>query len=183
MSSAVMFLADGFEEVEALTAVDLLRRAGVEVTTVSISGQLSVTGRSRISVLADTVFDEAETGMADLLILPGGQPGTSNLMKHEGVAAALKKAAADGRKTAAICAGPTVLGHLGLLKGRKAACYPGCEGGLDGAEVLEEKVVTDGNVITSRGAGTAVPFALALIEALEGREEADRIAESIVWKC
>ena len=157
MKSVLVFLADGFEEVEALTVVDLLRRADFDVKTVSISDSLTVRGRSRIEVSADQMWDEAETDRADMLVLPGGMPGTTYLMNHEGLRAALQKAAKEKRYTAAICAAPTVLADLGLLDGRKATCYPGLESRLKehGASVtVDKEVVKDGHVITSRGAGT-----------------------------
>lgn len=181
---ACVFLADGFEEIEALSVVDLLRRAEVETITVSISDSLRLTGRSGISVEADVLWSEEAAQGADLLVLPGGQPGTTALGKHEGLKAQLKEAAERGVYLSAICAAPTVLAAHGLLAGRRAVCYPGLEDSLkEGGAIVEEgcAVVRDGNVITSRGAGTAIPFALKLIEVLAGEEKADRIAESIVY--
>ncbi|MCI6174905.1 MAG: DJ-1/PfpI family protein [Clostridiales bacterium] len=185
MKSVLVFLADGFEEVEALTVVDLLRRADFDVKTVSISDSLTVRGRSRIEVSADQMWDEAETDRADMLVLPGGMPGTTYLMNHEGLRAALQKASKEKRYTAAICAAPTVLADLGLLDGRKATCYPGLESRLKehGASVtVDKEVVKDGHVITSRGAGTAVPFALKLIDALADSEAAESVRRGIVYR-
>ena len=182
MKKAYIFLAEGFEEVEAMTPVDLLRRAGVEVTLVSVTGSRLVCGARQITVQADILFEEADFSDADLLILPGGMPGTLHLGDCEGLKGFLMKAAEENGRIAAICAAPTVLGKLGLLNGRKAICYPGMEDGLTGAEVTVEPVVTDGNITTSRGLGTAIPFALRLIEELSGKETADRIAESVVYQ-
>ena len=183
MSNVLLFLADGFEEVEALTVVDLLRRANIDIQTVSISDSLQVVGRSRIAVMADKMWDEADPDRADMLVLPGGMPGTKYLKEHKGLRKALVKAHEEGRRIAAICAAPTVFGDLGLLEGVKACCYPGMESELKGAEVVVDKeVVKDERIITSRGAGTAIPFALKLIEVLCGKDAADNIRKSIVFK-
>ncbi len=183
MSKAFVFLADGFEEVEALTVVDLLRRGRMDVTTVSISDSLQVVGRSRITVMADVMWDDARCEDADILILPGGMPGTAYLKSHEGLRKALVCAAEEGRRVAAICAAPTVLGDLGLLEGKKACCYPGLESQLNCEKVVFDKdAVKDGNVITSRGAGTAIPFALKILDEIEGEDVADEIKKSIVYR-
>ena len=163
MKKVLIFLADGFEEVEGLTPVDLLRRGGLDVTMVSIMGRRTVTGRSHIPVEADCLFETCRVDEADALVLPGGMPGVTYLREHQGLAEALKDAVGKGKLICAICAGPTVLGGLGLLKGQKATCYPGCE------------------IITSRGAGTAIPFSLKIIERLTDRENAARVAQSIVF--
>ena len=179
-----VFLADGFEEIEALTAVDLLRRADVEVTTVSISDSDELVGRSRIHMKADTMWNDEIADQADMLILPGGQPGTTYLGQHKGVLKALEKAKAEGRYIAAICAAPTVLAKQGILQGKDATCYPGLENVLKegGANVvIDKKVVRDGKIITSRGAGTAAAFALKLIDVLLGDKAENAIKESIVY--
>ena len=178
-----VFLADGFEEIEALTVVDLLRRAGAQVTTVSISDQETLIGRSRIPVIADAMWSEHITDDADMLVLPGGQPGTTYLGKHSGLRKQLKEAAAKDVYVTAICAAPTVLADHGILEGRKATCYPGLESQLKaaGAEVVTDKeVVKDGKVVTSRGAGTAMAFALKLIDVLFGDKAENEIKKSIV---
>ena len=177
-----IFLADGFEDIEGLTVVDLLRRAEIEIHTVSIKNTKEVQTAHGISLLTDKVFGEVDFSDADMLVLPGGMPGTLHLGDCEGLKGFLMKAAEENGRIAAICAAPTVLGKLGLLNGRKAICYPGMEDGLTGAEVTVEPVVTDGNITTSRGLGTAIPFALRLIEELSGKETADRIAESVVYQ-
>ncbi len=177
-----VFLADGFEEIEALTPVDLLIRAGVEVSTVSIyPGRLQVTGARSISVNADTSIDKIDAGKADIIVLPGGMPGTVNLLECDVLMGMVDDAAAAGRRIAAICAAPArILGAKGLLKGRKATCYPGLESYLEGATPVIETVVTDGNITTSRGLGTAVDFACELIALLCGRARADEIRSSVV---
>ena len=182
MSKVCIFLADGFEEVEALTPVDLLRRAGIEVVTVSMNETREVTGRSRITVLADALWDDAQADTADMLILPGGQPGVKNLGAHDGLKSLLERYAGEGRLLAAICAAPTIFGALGILKGKKATCYPGLEDQLTGAYVVtDQRVVTDGNITTSRGAGTSVSFALRLIEILKDTDAASKVAAGIVY--
>ena len=181
MKKVSIFLAEGFEEVEALTQVDLLRRAGAEVTMVSISGAREVAGSHGIVVTADKIFAEMDFAEMDLLVLPGGMPGTLYLKECAPLIALLQDFNEKGRKLAAICAAPTVLGAAGLLRGKKAACYPGCEDGLPGAEVLTDRVVVDGNISTSRGVGTAIPFALSLIAQLYDQQKADQIRESIVY--
>lgn len=181
MKKAYLFLADGFEESEALVTVDLLRRGGIGVMTVSVSKRAEVTGRSSITVKADALFEDCRFDDADAVIVPGGQPGTTHLKEHQGVADVLRKASADGKLICAICAGPTVPGELGLLRGRKAACYPGCEDGLCGADVRMDQVVCDGNIITSRGVGTVIPFALRIVEELTDRKNSDKVAQGIVY--
>ncbi len=183
MSRVCIFLANGFEEVEALVPVDLLRRAGAEVTMVSMGESLTVTGRSGISVLCDAMWADTDAENADLLILPGGQPGTRNLEAHEGLKALLEKFYNEERKIAAICAAPTIFGHRGYLVGREATCYPGLEGELAGAKLVPgAKVLTDGHVTTSRGVGTAIPFAIRLIELLCGEEKAREVAVGIAYR-
>ena len=182
MSKAYVFFADGFEEVEAITPVDYLRRAGVETVMVSIKDTKNVTGAKGIPMVADKLFSECDFSDADMLVLPGGMPGTKYLGEHQGLCDLLVKAAADDKTIlGAICAGPTVLGKLGILKDKKATCYPGCEAQLTGAKVTDKRFVTDGRVVTSRGAGTAPYFAFALIEALCGEEKAMEIMREVVF--
>lgn len=176
-----VFLADGFEEVEGLTAVDLLRRAGAEVVTVSVMSGRTVQGSHQIPVTADILFEEADYTDADMLVLPGGMPGTLNLKQHFGLKTLLKQHEAKEKYIAAICAAPSVFGALGFLNGRKASVYPGMEDTLTGADVSYDAVSVDGHVITSRGVGTAIPFALELIAVLCGREKSDEIGKSIVY--
>lgn len=181
MKKIAVFLANGLEEIEGLTVVDILRRAGVEVITVSISGEKQITGAHNIIIFADKIFEEVEFDGLDGVVLPGGMPGTTNLMEHSGVNEVMKRFAAEKKLVAAICAAPSVLGQAGLLNGKRATCYPGFEEQLIGAEVCTEAVVEDGNIITSRGMGTAIPFALALTAYLLGQDVADTIKESIMY--
>lgn len=180
MSLIYVFLADGFEEVEGLTPVDLLRRAGCRVVTVSIMGKKQITGSHQIEVGADMLFEDIKED-ADLLVLPGGKMGTANLKAHKELAGLLTSQYEKGGLIAAICAAPSVFEGLGFLKNRKATSYPGCIGENCG-EYLELPVVQDEHVITSRGAGTAIPFALKLIEVLEGADKAEEIASTIIYK-
>ena len=176
-----VFLADGFEEIEGLTVVDLLRRAGVQVTTASVTGAYVIHGAHGIDVQADKLFEEVHYGEQDMLVLPGGMPGTLHLGEHEGLKEVLYQAYEEKRYIAAICAAPSVLGKYGFLRGREATSYPGFEEALDGAKYIEEPVVVSDFVITSRGLGTAIPFSLALIEQLLGREKAEEIGKSIIY--
>ena len=176
-----LFLAEGFEEVEALTPVDLLRRAGINCITVSISDKLEVTGSHGITIKADRIFDEKECIEGDAIILPGGMPGTINLSKHYGLKNVIIEYDKRKKLIAAICAAPTVLGEMGLLEGYKATCYPEFEDKLFGADVLTEKYVNDKNFVTSRGVGTSIPFALKIIEILEGEDTMNNIKNQIVF--
>lgn len=181
MKKIAVFLANGLEEIEGLTVVDIVRRAGVEVITVSISGEKQITGAHNITIFADKLYEEVEFDGLDGVVLPGGMPGTTNLMEHSGVNEVMKKFATEKKLVAAICAAPSVLGQAGLLNGKRATCYPGFEEQLMGAEVCTEAVVEDGNIITSRGMGTAIPFALTLTAYLLGQDVADKIKESIMY--
>ena len=182
MKRTAMLFANGFEEVEALTVVDLLRRADVACDIVSLSGEATVTGSHGVTVGADRAFSETAFADYDALLLPGGQPGTNNLAADERVLALLRDFRDAGKLTAAICAAPTVLAKAGLLDGRRATCYPGLEGKLTGAIPVTESAVTDGTVVTSRGVGTAIDFALALVTYLDGAERADALARAVVYR-
>lgn len=174
-----LFLANGFEEIEALTPLDVLRRAGVEVTTVGIGG-VSVTGAHGIRVEADIPDVTYADAAPEAVILPGGMPGAKNLDESRVVDAAVRAAAKRGAVLAAICAAPMVLGHKGLLNGKTAICYPGFETELTGAEIADTRVVQDGNVLTAAGMGVALEFALALTEMLAGKEKAGEVRKSIL---
>lgn len=182
MAKVCVFTADGLEEIEGLTVVDLLRRAGAEVQMVSISNTKTITGSHNIVLKADALFEEVNYEETELLVLPGGMPGTRYLGEHEGLCRLLQEFAEKGKKVAAICAAPSVLGKLGILKGKHAVCYPGFEEELTGAQVGTEEVVRDGNVTTSRGLGTAIPFALELISQLYGEEKAREIQKSVIFR-
>jgi len=174
-----IFLAHGFEEIEAITTIDILRRAEIQVTTVSISDMKEVRGAHNIQILADSLFSETDFTGNNLLCLPGGMPGTKNLDAHEGLKKLIRKQVEEGNKVAAICAAPYILGKMGLLNGKEATCYPGYEDQLLGATLSEETVVKAGNIITAKGAGVAVQFALKLVAELKDQASADRIAVSI----
>lgn len=181
MKSVYLFLAPGFEEIEALTVVDLLRRAGISITTISISNTRNVTGAHDICVSADTLFEDVDFSDGDMFILPGGAPGTCNLNAFEPLKELLKKAYEDKKWIGAICAAPMVLGHLGFLEGRKATCYPGFEKDLLGAVHSTNPVIVDGNIITSRGLGTAIDFAGELIALLKERDVSAQIKKQIIY--
>ena len=182
MSKAYIFIADGFEEIEGLMCVDLMRRAGIEVKMFSIKDDKNVTGARGIHVVTDAVIDEIDDS-ADLLILPGGMPGTNYLNESDKVKKAILDYDSKDKYLAAICAAPMVFGGMGLLKGKKATCYPGMEEKLIGADILTDgsPVAVDGRYITSRGLGTAIDFALKLIEILCGKNKSEEIAASVVY--
>ncbi len=177
-----VFLADGFEEIEGLTVVDLLRRAGIEVTTISITGAPMIHGAHGIDVQADKLFEEMTYEEEDMVVLPGGMPGTLHLGAHQGLKQVLDAFYANQKWMAAICAAPSVFGENGYLNRRKATSYPGFEEALKGATYLEEAVVQDDFVITSRGMGTAIAFALRLIAVLISEEKAKEIGASIIYQ-
>lgn len=180
MKTIFIFLIDGFEEIEALATVDILRRADLEVKTVSLTGRQTVTGGHGITVTADMLFEESPLETAGMLVLPGGTPAYN---EHEGVKKAVKTFYDNGGKVAAICASPMVLGGLAILKGRAATCYPGFEKHLDGATLQTDRaVVVDGNVITGRGPGLTIDFALTLVETAAGRAKRDEVAGQLLVK-
>lgn len=173
-----LFLANGFEEIEALTPLDVLRRAGVLVTTVGVGGD-SVLGAHGIRVQADIPDTMYRDAAPDMIILPGGMPGSEHLDNSRTVDAALRAAAAKDSYLCAICAAPMVLGKRGYLQGKRAVCYPGFEQHLQGAEVTDGRVEIDGHVITAKGMGAALEFGLALVEVLCGKQKAEQIAASV----
>lgn len=173
-------LADGFEETEALVPVDLLRRAGDKVTLISIKeSDIKVTSSHKICVVADDLIAKVDINQIDAVILPGGMPGTTNLDKSPAVHQIIDVLNAQGKLVAAICAAPMILGKKGLLDGRNATCFPGFENDLKGATVLKQHAVTDGNIITAKGAGAAMEFGLAIVEYLHGEEAAEELAKTI----
>ena len=169
-----VFLASGFEEIEALSVVDILRRADVDVQTVGV-GNRQITGSHGIPVLADADTSSFLPGLAEGVVLPGGMPGATNLESDSAVIEGVRHCAAKGGLVAAICAAPFILGHMGLLEGRKATCYPGFESELIGAQIEKGPVCVDENTITGNGPGAAVAFALALVRILKGAKTADTI--------
>ena len=175
-----MLLGIGFEETEAVAPLDLLRRAGVEVKTVGLNGKV-VYGSHNIGIEADIEIAQMDLTDLEMIILPGGLGGVASCRACQSAMDALKYAWDNGKYVAAICAGPTVLADLGITAGMNATCYPGCEGGMGSAIMIEDAAaVTDENLITGTSAGCAIPFGLSLIEVLKGEEEAQRIAEQIV---
>jgi len=178
MSRAVVFLADGFEECEGLIVVDLLRRAGVEVTTASIMGRKEVTSSHKITVLADCLAEEVDLKEQDAAILPGGLAGTDHLAASPLVADACRYMA-ENKLLAAICAAPSVFAKLGLLENKPATCHPCKEQEMGNAVLTREPVTQAGNILTGRGLGAGFPFALRLVELLAGEEAADKIAAAI----
>lgn len=181
MGKSYVFLADGFEEIEAMTTVDVLRRAGMDVVTVSITDSYQVDGAHGVPVVADGLISEMSFDDARWLILPGGMPGASNLASCERLCDLLVEQNNRGGGVAAICASPSVvLGPLGILQGRNAVCYPGMEAGMEGAKLVRQHAVKDGNVITGMGPASASTFALAIARATMGEETADAVAKGML---
>lgn len=181
--TSYVFLATGFEEVEALTPVDLLRRAGLEARTISVTGSRTVAGAHNIAVTADLTFEEADFSDADFLILPGGLPGATNLYDYAPLRRMLKAHNDKGGRIAAICASPgVVLAPLGLLKGKEATVYPSFDPQLiaNGATYKDLRVVRDGNIITGNGPASAMVFGLAIVDEIAGKEVADRLAAALL---
>ncbi|KAA6352001.1 putative cysteine protease YraA [termite gut metagenome] len=179
MNTMYVFFVDGFEEIEAIATVDILRRGGLSVKMISVTNDKTVTGSHGIPVICDHLF--SETGFADagMLILPGG---TVALGKHEALCKLLVNFSGQNKPIAAICAAPSILGTLGLLKGKKAVCYPGFEKYLEGAELTGEQVVRAGNIITGKGPGATIEFALTIIEMMVGTDKAEELAKALCVK-
>jgi 4-methyl-5(b-hydroxyethyl)-thiazole monophosphate biosynthesis len=176
-----LFLANGFEEVEALTPLDYLRRCEeIEVRSVAVENRL-VTGSHQITVMADLLIDEVDLSEIEMIILPGGMPGTLNLEKSEKLQKIIDYCVQEGKYIGAICAAPSILGHRNILQGKKATCYVGFEDQLYGAEYTGAPVEQDGTIITARGAGVANQFAFQLIEALRGKQRADVLKAGVLW--
>ena len=175
MNKVYVFLADGFETVEALAPVDVMRRAGLQVVTVSIMGRKEVVSAQNVTVLADDVYESVAFDDADALVLPGGGVGTDNLSAHEPLRALLVDACSHGTLVAAICAAPMVFGRIGILKGKRATCYPGCEGYLFNAEYTSNAVEKDGNIITACGPGASFDFGFAIVEHFCGVQVVDTL--------
>jgi 4-methyl-5(b-hydroxyethyl)-thiazole monophosphate biosynthesis len=185
MKKVYVFLADGFEDVEALIPVDVWRRGGMDVTTVSITDFPLVQSAHGVSIETDIMFEQGDFSDADLLFLPGGMPGASNLYAHKGVCKAIVDQIAAGKKVAAICASPAVvLAPLGILDGKRATCYPGFEQALaeNGADYTGDLCTVDGNVTTGEGPAAAFPFAYELLAQLVSKQTADQIAEGMRYK-
>lgn len=181
MAKVYMFLANGSEEIESLIPVDVLHRGGVEVKTVSITGSEYVEMAHGVTMKADLRFEDADFKDADLLMLPGGLPGATNLNDHEGVREAILRQFTDGKLVAAICAAPMVFGSLGIVKGKRATCYPGFEKYLDGAEYTHELCTVDGNVITGEGPAATFPYAYTILAMLTSEQTAHAVAEGMMY--
>ncbi len=175
-----VFLANGFEEIEAISTIDILRRAGIETTTVSIEPQLAVTGAHNIVIVADQLFAEGAYNDAECLLLPGGMPGTSNLNKHEKLKELISQHVNKGKLMGAICAAPLILGELNLLKGKLATCYPSFETYLHGATLSDDKVADAGEIVTGKGPGFSMDFALTIVKKLKGACAADEVAKGLL---
>jgi len=181
MGTVYVFLAEGFEEIEALSVVDILRRAGINAKTVSVTGSSIVSGAHGISVVADKNFEEESFADAGMLVLPGGMPGASGLDAHKGLRELILNFAKANKPLAAICAAPLVYGNLGLLKGKQATCYPGFEKFLEGADINRNKpVVRDGLFITAEGPAAASAFALEIVDYFLGKEKANEVAKGML---
>ena len=182
MSKVAIFIANGCEEIEALAVVDVLRRGGIEIDTVAVEGDRQVTGSHKIPFTCDKTIQEMDKTGYDAVVLPGGMPGTETLRADKTVGDLVCTYYGEGKLVAAICAAPSILGGLGILDGRRATCHPGFEDRLGKAEFVEDRVVTDGNVITSRGMGTAIDFALAIVDYLgDGTKTSDEIRTGLVY--
>ena len=182
MGKICVFFATGFEEIEALTVVDLLRRQKIETDMISVTGDKTVTGSHGIRVVTDRLLSELDFETADMIVLPGGLAGTNNLEACEELMQQVDAFAKAEKPVCAICAAPSILGHRGILKGKRAIAYPGFESHLEGAEIVSAPVVTDGNLITGRGMGCAIDFGLAIVEYLKGKEAGRELAEKIVYQ-
>lgn len=182
MGTVYVFFADGFEEIEAITPIDVLKRAGLNVEMVSVTGEDIVMGAHDVPVGCDALFEECDFNDAELLLLPGGMPGAATLSKHDGLNKLVADFVKNDKPVAAICAAPMVFGKLGLLKGKRATCYPGFEQYLEGAECTGMQVVKDGNIITAIGPGGAMEFALTIVEALLGKNKVAELKEAMCIK-
>ena len=173
-------LADGFEEIEAISIIDVLRRADLDVSVVSVTGRIEVNGAHQVKVIADTLFENVDYKEVYMIVLPGGMPGASNLDAHVGLKQQIRNFDAENKPLAAICAAPLVFGNLGILEGKQAVCYPGFENYLKGADVLQVPVLESGNIITGRGPGVAIQFALKIVAKAVSVEKAEKLALQMI---
>ena len=180
MHSIYVFLADGFEEIEAITIIDVLRRASLHTVTVSISGQKKVLGAHNIAVEADQLFEDTDFSQGQALVLPGGMPGSANLDGYLPLKELIQTYHQANKYLAAICAAPLVLGKMHLLKNKDAVCYPGFEKFLIDANITDQRVVCTDNIITGKGPGAAIAFSLTLVEILKGKETATELAQGMI---
>ena len=179
-SEVLVFFADGFEEIEAFTSVDVMRRAGLKVEMITVTPDEIVTGAHGVPVLCDKNIVNCDFFDADLIVLPGGMPGAATLGECDDLRKLIVRFAEENKPIAAICAAPMVLGKLGLLKGRKATCYPGFDNFLEGAEYTAAMVEKDGNIITGKGPGAAMEFALAVVELLQGKDKVAELRKAMI---
>jgi 4-methyl-5(b-hydroxyethyl)-thiazole monophosphate biosynthesis len=180
MKKIAVHLAEGFEEIEAISIIDVLRRADLDVIVVSVTENLLVTGSHEIKIVADQLFSDINYDLIDMIILPGGMPGSTNLNNHAGLREQILDFHDNKKLLGAICAAPLVFGNLGILKHIKATCYPGFENQLHGAIVTSENVEVSENIITAKGAGVAIDFALKIVELLKGKELATKLAQKMI---
>lgn len=173
-------LANGFEEIEAISIIDVLRRAEIEVLVVSVTGEIEVTGAHQVKIMADVLFDQVDYDEIYMIVLPGGMPGAANLDSHSGLKSVIRKFNAENKLLAAICAAPLVYGNLGILEGKQVVCYPGFEKFLKGAEVLSVPVVESDNFITGRGPAAAINFALKIVEKAVSIEMAEQLRRQML---
>lgn len=183
MSKVCCFLADGCEEVEALSVVDILRRGGIETVLVSVMGRKEIVSSHNIHIIADELIEDIDFDKVDMIFLPGGIPGTPNLKANELLCSKIKEFNDKNKLLAAVCAAPSIYGELGILKGKKATCYPSFEDKLEGAVYVPDRVVTDGNITTSRGLGTSLELGLRLLEIFTDKENADAMARKVQFIC
>ncbi len=180
MKKIAVHLAEGFEEIEAISIIDVLRRADLNVTIVSISEKLEVVGSHGIKIIADKLFKEVDYELIDMIILPGGMPGAANLNEHLGLREQILNFNESKKMLAAICAAPLVFGNLGILKNKKATCFPGYENQLHGAIATGENIEVSENIITGKGAGVAIDFALKIVEILKNKKFADDLGKKMI---
>jgi 4-methyl-5(b-hydroxyethyl)-thiazole monophosphate biosynthesis len=180
MKKIAVHLAEGFEEIEAVSIIDVLRRADFDVTIVSITETLEVTGSHGIKLLADKIFRNADYELFDMIILPGGMPGAANLNEHLGLREQILNFNESKKLLAAICAAPLVFGNLGILKNKKATCYPGYENQLHGAIATGENIEVTENIITGKGVGIAIDFALKIVEILKGKKFSEELGKKMI---
>lgn len=181
MAQALIFLAPGYEEVEMLTVVDLLRRCNITIDMVSVTDSLQVTSSHDVTIKADVLIKDADFDSAQMIILPGGIPGTPNLLACKPLTDKIKEFAAQKKWLSAVCAAPTIYDELGLFQGKKATCYPTFADKLTNAAYVKQPVVVDDIFITSRGAGTTIEFAAAIVERFVGKEAADDVLKKIIY--
>ncbi len=182
MKKIAVHLAEGFEEIEAVSIIDVLRRADFDVEVVSISDNPEVTGSHQIKITADRIFKDIDYKEVEMIVLPGGMPGANNLNAHQGLRQQIKKFYKENKPIGAICAAPIVLGDMGILKNKTATCYPGYEDRLTGANTTGASVEQDNNIITGRGAGVAIQFALKIVEFFKDKQQAENLAEKMVME-